>query len=98
MKFSPKKIMMIEKEKGMPLTEIISRYDMATLSMFVQKGLDISEDDAFAKIEEYLNAGHDIIELYFDIIETLQKQGFLVRKLDLNSVKAKMEKALQQAV
>lgn len=90
--------MLIEKEKGIPLAEIISRYDMGTLALFVQKGMEISEDEAFAKIEEYLMAEHDIIELYFEIIESLQKQGFLVRKLDLNSVKAKMEKALQQAV
>lgn len=98
LKFTPKKIMLIEKEKGIPLAEIISRYDMGTLALFVQKGMEISEDEAFAKIEEYLMAEHDIIELYFEIIESLQKQGFLVRKLDLNSVKAKMEKALQQAV
>jgi len=91
LKYTPKTIMEIENETGVPLTDYVSKFSMNTIIMFVKKGLDVSKEKAFTEIEEYFADNGDMISLYLTIMEALQRDGFLPKALNIEEVRAKMQ-------
>ena len=89
--FIPKSIAELEDIKKRPITDIIGEFSMSNVALFVQKGLNCSEEKAYKRIEEYFDAGGDMVSLYLIILEKLQKKGFLPKALNIKELRAKME-------
>lgn len=99
LKYTPRTINEIEvEEKGRPVQDVLANYSMRTILLFVKKGLGVDEAKALEEIEKYLAEGKDTTELYLSIMEALQKDGFLPRKLNLEKVKAEMSEELAKGV
>lgn len=98
LKYTPRTINEIEVEAKRPVQEVLAQYSMRNIVLFVKKGLGVDEDKAYKAIEKYLEDGKDTITLYTDIMEALQKGGFLPRKLNLKEVKKEMNETLEKGV
>jgi len=89
--FTAKAIAELEEIKKRPITDIVGEISMSNTALFVQKGLNCSEEEAFKAIELYLEKGGDLISLYLTILEKLQKKGFLPKALNIKQLRAKVE-------
>lgn len=100
LKYTPKAIYNVEKEAGKPLTDIIQGFEMSNLVILVKAGLNVDEERAFEAIEDFLDANpdNDTIALFMEILERLQKDGFLPRALPISKMKEQMSQTLSQAV
>lgn len=96
LKYTPKGIRAIEEEAKKPLQELLADFSMKNIVLFIQKGLGVEEDKAYDEIEKYLAEDKDTFMLYTDIMESLQKSGFLPRQLDLQRVKKDMNEAVKK--
>lgn len=91
LKYTARIIRDIEIEKKRPITDVIGVYSMENIVYLVQKGLGCDEETAFAKIEEFLALGNDTTEIYLQVMESLQRDGFLPKALQINDLRAKMQ-------
>lgn len=98
LKYTPRIINEIETEAKKPVQDVLADFSVKTLVLFVKKGLNVDESVAFDEMEKYLAEGGDTVTLYTDIMESLQKAGFLPRELNLKRVKEDMSKALKQSI
>lgn len=96
LKYTPKGIREIEEETGKPVQELLADFSIKTINLFVQKGMGVKEEEADKAIEGYLAEDKDTFVLYTEIMESLQKSGFLPRQLDLKKVKKDMGEALKE--
>ena len=101
LKFTASKIDEIEQANKQPIENCISNTSIASLTLFVQKGLvndndgvGVGKNKALSVIDEYL-AEKDKDELVMDIMEALINGGFLSRDLDIE--KLREYKAKRQA-
>lgn len=95
LKYTPKKIREIEEETGKPVQELLADFSIKTITLFVQKGLGVKEDEAYDAMEKYLAEDKDTFMLYTEIMESLQRSGFLPRQLNLKEMKSKMNNAIE---
>lgn len=91
LKYTARTIRDIEVEKKRPITDVIGVYSMENIVYLVQKGLACDEETAFTKIEEFLALGNDTTEIYLRVMESLQRDGFLPKALQINDLRAKMQ-------
>lgn len=98
LKYTPRTVNEIEVESKRPIQEALAEFSMKNILLFVKKGLGVDENKAYAEIDKYLEEGKDTIELYTDIMEALQKSGFLPRKLNLKKIKTEMNETIKQGV
>lgn len=98
LKFTAKSIRNLEKKLGKPLGDIVSKSDLESLNMLVRVGSgDISEEDADVKIDEFLAEGKDTTELLIFILQKLEEQGFLYKKLKISQrVVESLDKKLEE--
>ena len=101
LKYTASKIDEIEQANKQPIENCISNTSIASLTLFIQKGLvndsgniGVSKAQALSVIDEYL-AENDKDELVMDIMEALIDNGFLSRDLDIE--KLREYKAKRQA-
>jgi len=59
---------------------------MANILLFVQYGLGCTEEEAIAKIEEFLEGGKTLKDLFILIYKSLQDGGFLDRAVDIEKL------------
>lgn len=90
LKYNALKIDEIEKEKGVAIENCISDTTISNIILFVQKGLDVSREEAVQKIDEYL-AEKDKQNLILDIMESLIAGGFLPRSVDITDLRESMQ-------
>lgn len=84
-KLTAKKVAELEKTTKKPFLQYVGFDTMEELAFFVSKGLDCSVEDAYSAIDEYCEKeGKDTNELQVDLIERLEKQGFLPKALKLS--------------
>jgi len=83
LRFTPRSVKELEDRLKKPVQMAISQTDMNTLSTFVEKGLQVNNEQAMDAIEEYLNMGADTMELQVLIIEVMERDGFLPKALNL---------------
>ena len=98
LKYTPRTISEIEKESKRPVQDTLADFSMATIVLFVKKGLGVEEEKAYDEIDKYLAEGKDTFELYTLIMEKLQESGFLPRNLNLKKVKEDMNEAINKGV
>ena len=94
LKFTAEVVANIEEEAHMPITEFVGQFSLKTILMFVKKGMNISKEQALTEIDTFLQEGGDTMGLYLNIMERLQKDGFLPKALNIEAVRAKMDKAV----
>ena len=90
LRYNALKIDEIEKEKGVAIENCITDTTISNIILFVQKGLGVSREEAVQKIDEYL-IENDKQELVLDIMEALQRGGFLPKTLDLPTLRASLQ-------
>lgn len=92
--FTSKGINDLEKRHNQPVANLIGREVISILVQFIRAGKPgISEDDAFAIIDEYRKADGSTTKLQIDIIKSLEDQGFLEKGLGLSQ---KIENQIQR--
>jgi hypothetical protein len=100
--FSAKKINEIEKESRVAFQDLLAKFSVQTLVMFLKKGLDLkTEDEAFDAIDNFVKEDpekNDSFELYFKIIEALQAYGFLPKALKVEDLKKQLYTELQKGL
>lgn len=87
LKFNAMKIAEIEDEKNSPLTAMIDDLKLSTLALFIEKGGDLSREEAYRKIDEELSAGKETQEILLDILEMVQRDGFLPKIIDIQTIR-----------
>lgn len=95
LKYNALKIDEIEKEKGVAIENCISDTTISNIILFVQKGLDVSREEAVQKIDEYLVV-KDKQNLILDIMEALIAGGFLPRSVDIVSLRESMQTVVKK--
>jgi parvulin-like peptidyl-prolyl isomerase len=98
LKFTPRSIREIEQEKKVAFHSLLADYSITTLQLFVKKGMGIGITDQQADdaIEEYLK-DKGLEELYLDIMEQLQVDGFLPKALKVEQMRKEMAKTIGAA-
>lgn len=96
LKYNALKVDEIEKEKGVAIENCISDTTISNIILFVQKGLDVSREEAVQKIDEYL-AKKDKQNLILDIMEALIAGGFLPRSVDIASLRESVQVVAKNA-
>ena len=93
LKYTALKVDEIEQSNKQPIENCISNTSIASLTLFIQKGLvndsgsiGVSKAQALTVIDEYL-AEKDKDELVMDIMEALINGGFLSRDLDIEKLR-----------
>lgn len=90
--FKPKNVRAFEKENG-PITDNLDA-TVDKLTKLVQAGNgNCSEETADSILESFLDNGGDIIEGIVQVIEALQRGGFLPRDLAIASIMRKQMKS-----
>lgn len=90
--FKPKNVRTFEKENG-PITDNLDA-TVDKLTKLVQAGNgNCSEETADSILESFLDNGGDIIEGIVQVIEALQRGGFLPRDLAIASIMRKQMKS-----
>lgn len=95
LKYTPRTINEIEVETKKPIQELLTDFSVKTTVLLIKKGMNVDEDKAYIEMEKYLDEGGDTIALYMDIMEQLQKSGFLPRKLNLKKIREDMNKEIK---
>lgn len=95
LKYTPRTINEIEVETKKPIQEVLTDFSMNTIVLLIKKGMGVDEDKAYTEVEKYLADGGDTIKLYMDIMEQLQKSGFLPRQLNLKKIREDMNKEIK---
>jgi hypothetical protein len=90
LKFNAMKIAEIEDEKNSPLATMIDDFKMSTLALFIEKGGEISREEAYRKIDEELATGKETQEVLLDILEMVQRDGFLPKIMDIQTIREQM--------
>jgi len=85
LEFNASKIAKLEKESGLPFLEVLGKFSLENINLFIKYGLDVDEETAYILINEYLKE-KDITELYVLILEELQNKGFLPRTVNLKEI------------
>ena len=103
LKFTAVKVDEIEQANKQPIENCISNTSIASLTLFIQKGLvndsdgvGVSKAKALSVIDEYLSE-KDKDELVMDIMEALIDGGFLSRDLDIAQLREYKKKRQLQA-
>lgn len=94
LRFTPKAIAEIEDLSNKPITEVVGEFSMKNIVLLVSKGLGKSVEETYTVLEEYFTTG-DMVGLYVEIIEALQKNGFLPRSLNMDSLKETLSKEIK---
>lgn len=102
LKYNATKVDEIEQAKQLPIENCISDNTIATLTLFVQKGLiddkgvhGVSKHVALNTIDEYLKE-HDKNELVLDIMEALINGGFLSRQVNIQQLRENINKQMEK--
>lgn len=102
LKFTASRVDEIEQASKQPIENCISNTSIASLTLFIQKGLvndsdgiGVGKNKALSVIDEYL-AENDKDELVMDIMEALINGGFLSRDLDMEKLRAYKKKRQTQ--
>jgi len=95
LKFTPRGIREIEQEKKVPFHSLLADYSVTTLQLFIKKGMGrgVTDQQADDAIEEYLK-DKGLEELYLDIMEQLQVDGFLPKALKVEQMRKEMAKTI----
>lgn len=99
LKFNAKNVDQIERKHNNSIESLLGDVSVQRLAYFIEKAhydedtekVGVSNDRSMELLDEYL-AEHDKEDLLMDIMEALQKGGFLSRKVDV----AKMRQALEK--
>jgi hypothetical protein len=90
--FTARKIDSLERESGESFLMLMTRMTMRSLAFFVSAGTDVTLDEAFGKIENYIKPeakggeGKDLVSLQMLITRKLQDDGFLPREINLDEI------------
>jgi len=87
LKFNAMKIAEIEDSKNAPLMTMIDDLKISTLALFIEKGGNISREKAYEKVDEYLATGKETQDLMLDILEVVQRDGFLSKIVDIQTLR-----------
>lgn len=88
LKFTARRIAEIEEEKGQPLFQLVNDVKLSTIALFISKGANIDEDDAYDHIDKYLaNGDKEPAEMMLDIMEMVQRDGFLSKNVDVQTIR-----------
>ena len=90
LKFNAMKIAEIEDEKNSPLTSLIDDFKMSTLALLIEKGGNLSNEESYKKIDEELASGKETQEILLDILEMVQRDGFLPKIMDFQTIREQM--------
>lgn len=85
LKYTPTTINEIEVENGnVHFATLVGDLRMKTLAMWIRKGMSLQSDkEAMDKITEYFEEGKSQQDLYVEILEALQKGGFVDKTKDI---------------
>lgn len=76
--YDSRAIWKIEKESGMPLTDMIQIPSMNHVVIFIKTGRHCTEDQAFSEIDQYRKDGKGtFLDIFAEVLKALQEQGFL---------------------
>lgn len=94
LRYSPRSIKELEDKAKKTIYEMVGQRNASYITLMVQYGLytlqdgrrkPLPEDTAFDVIEEWMEAtGKDMMQLEKFIIDTMERQGFLGRELELS--------------
>jgi len=88
LKFTARRIAELEEEKGQSLLNLVNDIKLSTLALFISKGANIDEDDAYDQIDNYLSGGDkEPADLMLDIMEMVQRDGFLSKTIDIQTIR-----------
>ena len=92
LEFKPKNVRVFEEKSGTPITEMLDE-SVGKLNKLVSIGNgNCDEDTADGIIETFFDAGGDIIEGIAQVIEALQRGGFLPCDLAIVTIMRKQLK------
>jgi len=96
LKFTARGIAELEDETDKSIFDILTNSRLSNLGYIISKGTNIDKEDAYKKIDEYLDSGKTTEELYLDLMEALQKDGFLSRRMDLSEMRKDLNESLDK--
>lgn len=91
LKFTAMKVAEIEDAKDLPLAHIIQDFKLSTLSLFIEKGGNMSREEAYKKIDECFASGKSLEDLFIDIFEAVQRDGFLPKEINFKKLRETVE-------
>ena len=104
LKFNASKVDEIEQARKLPIENCIADTSVASLVMFIQKGLidengghGVTRATAVETIDNYL-AERDKDDLVMDIMEALVNAGFLSREVNIDQLRKTKSKAIKDAM
>jgi len=96
LKFNAMKIAEIEDEKNDSVIVLLQSFKLSILALFIEKGANISRDESYKKIDEYLASGKSTEELYIDVLEAVQKNGFLPKMMDCDQMRKSLSETKEK--
>ena len=104
LKFNASKVDEIEQARKLPIENCISDTSVASLVMFIQKGLidengghGVTRATAIETLDNYL-AERDKDDLVMDIMEALVNAGFLSREVNIDQLRKTKSRAIKDAM
>ena len=104
LKFNASKVDEIEQARKLPIENCIADTSVASLVMFIQKGLidengghGVTRATAMETIDNYL-AERDKDDLVMDIMEALVNAGFLSREVNIEQLRKTKSRAIKDAM
>lgn len=104
LKFNASKVDEIEQARKLPIENCIADTSVASLVMFIQKGLidengghGVTRATAMETLDNYL-AERDKDDLVMDIMEALVNAGFLSREVNIDQLRKTKSRAIKDAM
>lgn len=99
LKFNAKNVDQIERKHGVSIEQLLGDTSVQRLAYFIEKAqydedrekIGVHNEQSYELLDAYL-AEHDKEDLIMDIMEALQKGGFLSRKVDISKMREALEK------
>lgn len=96
LKFTARGIAELEDETDKSIFDILTNSRLSNLGYIICKGTNVDKEDAFKKIDEYLVSGKTTEELYLDLMEALQKDGFLSKRINFEEMRKDLDDNAQE--
>jgi hypothetical protein len=100
LEFNAGKVDAIEQETKLSVTELMSKLSVSTLALFIKHGMNLeNREKALEMIDTYIaEKDTDMYALYMDVMEALQKAGFFMKKVPIQSMRDRMEQGVQESI
>jgi len=90
LKFNARKIAEIEDSKDLPLANIIQDFKLSTLALFIENGGEVNREESYKKIDEYFASGKSLEDLFIDVFEAVQRDGFLPKEINFKKMRTEL--------